>query len=151
MSVSKVCTIKHNNTFLGVKQSNNSYLLGFYFYDHASYVAKKVGVAPRVLLKHGSRQNISRNIKLSLLDMSLPIYNVQDDIFLDNDADIAFKKDNVNTSFSSEIVEMTFQKFISLPFSNDFGVIMPYQFLQETDEFVFYKANVIDRFYTSRF
>lgn len=148
MRSTKICTIKHNNTFLGIKQTNNNYLLGFYFYDHATSIVKKVGTTPSVLLKQGQRQNISRNIKLSLLEMNLPIYKVQDNVYLDNNAHIAFKKINDVATNNAEIVEMTFEKFISLPFSNNFGIIMPYQFVQENDEYIMYKANVIDRFYS---
>lgn len=149
ISTMKIISIKHNDKFLGVQQSNQSYLLGFYFQEHAQKVSL-LGPQPRVLLKNVNKINIAKSVKVALLDMNMPIYNVKDDIYLDNEAEVAFVKTNEEKATNNELFEMPFEKFIALPYINKFGTILPYEFMRENDEYIMYRANVIDQFYTDK-
>lgn len=145
-----ISLIRHNGKYIGVHQPNDNYLLGFYFKEHAYKVKHVIGPSPRVVMKTGEKKNISHSIKVALLDMNMPIYNVKDEIFMDGDAQIGFQK---HISLDSrampeyEMDEMPPTKFLSLPFVNKFGIIIPYDFLYEDTKYQYFKANVISKFY----
>lgn len=144
----QISALKKNNTFIGVYQQDRNYLLGFSFYDHAHHVRKVLGTEPRVVIKNNSRKNIARDIKVALLDINMPIYNIKDEIWLDNEAQIGFyKQTKAGTEQLYDIHELPYERFMSLPFTNDFGLVIPYEFLGEDDNCIFYKANVIEKFY----
>lgn len=145
-----ISLLKSNGKFIGVSQNSKSYLLGFQSPQYAQHVQSVINDIPRVIVKKStSQQNISREIKVALLKMDMPIFNVRDDIILDNEAKVGFQK-QVASNLSKEpyeIIDIPYERFISLPFMNNFGIIMPYGFLQENDEYLLYKANVISNFY----
>lgn len=142
-----ISSIKHRDKILGIHREPHQYLLGFCFPQHAQYVTQRMGDEPQIAMKNFKKTNISRGIKLALLDMNMPIYDVKDEIFLDNEAHIRFQKGVSDSASSYEIISMPFKRFIALPYMNNFGIVMPYEFLFETDTHIMYKANVIDRFY----
>jgi hypothetical protein len=141
--------LRNNTQYLGVHQPKHNFLLGFYFENHADQVRRISGTDPKVLVKHTPKINISRDVKLTLLELSLPIYNVNDDIFLDNDGQIAFKKqhDPLDDDNTPTLSSIPFERFMALPYINNFGLILPYEYVSEDDNYILYKANVIERFY----
>jgi hypothetical protein len=150
MRTPNIHVLRNKSQYLGVYQQKHNFLLGFYFESHAEQIRRISGNDPKVLVKHEPKINISREVKLTLLELSLPIYNVKDDIFLDNDGQIAFKKqrdprddEEVATTMST----IPFERFMALPYINNFGLILPYEYLSEDDNYILYKANVIERFY----
>lgn len=145
MASKNIFALKHNGKFLGVTQTTSNYLLGFYFHEHAHRVRGIIGESPKVMIKSAPQTNVSRDVKLTLLNMELPIYNVKDDIFLDSDARVAFQK---TTSLADSLIEpVAFERFLALPYANTFGLVMPYEIVDEDDTYLVYKANLIEGFY----
>jgi hypothetical protein len=144
--------MKHKDKFLGVYQKTENFLLAFPHRSHAEKLRTVIADKPQVLIKRTPEQNenVSRNVKLALLELNMPIYNVKDDIFVNTEAQVAFKKregsiPSDDTAF--ELFDIEHNRFLALPYMNKFGIMLPYEFITEDESYVLFKASVMDGFY----
>ena len=145
-----VSTIKHKGNFLGVTHKNTNYILGFPRLTDAFEVQQTLPNNATIYLKSVNKTNISRQIKASMLEFDMPIFNVSDDITLDTEAKIIFPRSKQTNDTAYTINDMDYNVFMHIPYKNDLGVIIPYEKLYEDDTTFVYKANVIDGFWRTK-
>lgn len=148
-----VSTIKSKGNFLGMMHNNTKYIFGFPRLTDAYDVQQSLPKNATIYLKSDQKVNISNQVKASMLELSMPIFNVSNEISMDTYAEIVFpKKTDISDVNDTEytIHDIDYYTFMYIPYKNDLGVILPYQKLYEDDDRLIYKANVIDGFWRTK-
>jgi hypothetical protein len=145
-----ISTIKHKGNYLGMAHSNHKYIFGFPRMTDAYDVQQSLPKGATIYLKAIDKKNIANQVKASMLELNMPIFDVADEIGMDSDAQIVFPKrpdlaDVTDTEYTLHDVD--FYTFMYLPYKNDLGLIIPYKKLHEDDTSFIYKANVVDSFW----
>jgi hypothetical protein len=121
-----------------------TYLIGFQNWQLASHVRRNLHPNNDITLERKYYFDVSKDVKVAMLDMNLPIMNVSDKIIIDVDASLHIPKvdfdtyDNINTEM------ITATDFLMMPFKDGMGIVLPFQIQYEDQHKFVLSSYVID-------
>lgn len=139
----KVSLLRTKDNLLGLRHTNQSYVIGFLYKCHATEVRKYVSLSSPMKLTNYVTSNKApiMNDMLhgrGLLNITLDNVNICENAHL-----TISKKININKT-GCVPQEVTFSEFIMYPFTKNIGIILPQELLDENKtEFVF-EAQVVE-------
>ena len=151
MQASKLVTIKRNDNYIAIRgEQNKPYLMGFMNTRDARLIRNEVFDNYTVFIKSTTKKNIAPNIKKVMLELNLPIYNISDEVLVDNEAVVIFpkypkKKDIISVAQKNDYVlhTISYESFIQIPFKNNVGLLIPYKQMNENEDGYIYNACIL--------
>jgi hypothetical protein len=140
-------TLKAKGKYLAVDSGSKKFLLGFMENKDAHLVKRILPENPKVFVKSVEPRDITKTIKANMLESNMAIFNVADSITLDTNAEIVFPKIKVPNDVIPpcwyDVNVLEYDQFMSFPFYNNVGVIMPYEMIYSNDDVLVYRANMM--------
>lgn len=147
MQTSKLITIKRESKFIAISGDKKQYIIGFMNTRDAHCIKEQMNDSYNVYVKSSNTYNISSNIKKTMLELNLPIYNISDTIIVDNEAMILFpKNENKNTNYNYSLYNISYDNFVQIPLKNNLGLMIPYKMINENKEGYIFNACLISTY-----
>lgn len=146
-------TIKRNSNYLAISDGKNPYILGFTNTRDARLVNNEIQLSHndyQVYIRSDSQKNIAWNIKKIMLEVNLPIYNISEEVLIDNEATIVFprSKTQIETqgSNATTLFNIKYDSFIQIPMRNNVGLLLPYKQIHMDNNMYIFNACLINSF-----
>lgn len=153
-------TIKRNGNYLAVSDAKKPYLLGFTNTRDANLIKDELQLCTseyQVYIRSDAQRNISWNIKKTMLEVNLPIYNIAEEVMIDNEATVIFPKHDFDTQKDIRVIEngknidctlyhVKYDRFIQIPMRNNIGLLLPYKQIHVDENMYIYNACLVNSF-----
>lgn len=140
---STITMLRSGRQSLGLRHSNQSYIIGFMTRDDAQHVRKFVHINTDAKLD----KFMTRDVTMDLLDglHRKGIFPTSfETVKVDESAELIIsKRININ-KLPCEMVDVALSEFITIPFQNSLGIIFATDLIDETKEFFVYEAQVVE-------